>query len=110
MPDFLSKRARHFGERARRVGVETLGVGEQRGEELRGDDVGDDRERLVNLRGQAHGARGERGLAVWHGHYYAVEVMARLGLPEGAVRVGFVHYNTEAEVDRLLGALEELAE
>jgi cysteine desulfurase family protein (TIGR01976 family) len=52
---------------------------------------------------------GERGLAVWHGHYYAVEVMKRLGLPEGAVRVGFVHYNTEEEVDRLLAALEELA-
>jgi cysteine desulfurase family protein (TIGR01976 family) len=52
---------------------------------------------------------GERGFAVWHGHYYAVEVMARLGLPEGAVRVGFVHYNTEEEVDRLQAALAELA-
>ena len=35
--------------------------------------------------------------------------MARLGLAdEGAVRAGFVHYNTPAEVDRLLEALEEL--
>jgi selenocysteine lyase/cysteine desulfurase len=35
--------------------------------------------------------------------------MARLGLqPEGAVRAGFVHYNCEAEVDRLLEALVEL--
>jgi selenocysteine lyase/cysteine desulfurase len=34
--------------------------------------------------------------------------MARLGLADGAVRVGFVHYNTAAEVDRLLGALDEL--
>jgi cysteine desulfurase family protein (TIGR01976 family) len=50
-----------------------------------------------------------RGLAVWHGDYYAVEVMRQLGLGEaGAVRVGFVHYNTEAEVDRLLEALAEL--
>jgi cysteine desulfurase family protein (TIGR01976 family) len=50
-----------------------------------------------------------RDLAVWDGDYYAVEVMARLGLePEGAVRAGFVHYNTPAEVDRLLAALEEL--
>jgi cysteine desulfurase family protein (TIGR01976 family) len=54
-------------------------------------------------------ALGERGFAVWHGNYYAVEVMQRLGLgDEGAVRVGFVHYNTAAEVDRLLAALAEL--
>jgi cysteine desulfurase family protein (TIGR01976 family) len=52
---------------------------------------------------------GERGFAVWHGHYYAVEIMERLGLPEGAVRVGFVHYNTEEEVDRLVAALEDVA-
>jgi len=52
---------------------------------------------------------GERELAVWDGDYYAVEVMTRLGLqPEGAVRAGFVHYNTPTEVDRLLRALEEL--
>ena len=50
-----------------------------------------------------------RGLAVWHGDYYAVEVMRQLGLGEaGAVRAGFVHYNTEAETDRLLEALREL--
>jgi cysteine desulfurase family protein (TIGR01976 family) len=50
----------------------------------------------------------ERGLAVWHGNYYAVEVMQRLGLPDGAVRAGIVHYNTAEEVDRLLAALAEL--
>jgi selenocysteine lyase/cysteine desulfurase len=48
---------------------------------------------------------GERGIAVWHGNYYAVEVMERLGLAEGAVRVGIVHYNTADEVDRLLDGL-----
>ena len=51
---------------------------------------------------------GARDIAVWDGDYYAVEVMQRLGLEEGAVRVGFVHYNTAAEVDLLLAALEEL--
>jgi cysteine desulfurase family protein (TIGR01976 family) len=52
---------------------------------------------------------GERNIAVWDGNYYAVEVMERLGLgADGAVRVGFVHYNTTAEVDRLLAALGEL--
>ena len=51
----------------------------------------------------------ERDLAVWDGDYYAVEAMASLGLqPEGAVRAGFVHYNTVAEVDRLLAALADL--
>jgi cysteine desulfurase family protein (TIGR01976 family) len=49
---------------------------------------------------------GDRGIAVWHGDYYALEVMRRLGLEDGgAVRAGIVHYNTEGEVDRLLEAL-----
>jgi cysteine desulfurase family protein (TIGR01976 family) len=47
----------------------------------------------------------ERDIAVWEGNYYAVEVMERLGLSDGAVRAGFVHYNTVEEVDRLLEAL-----
>ena len=51
---------------------------------------------------------GERGFAVWHGNYYAVEIMERLGLPDGAVRVGFAHYNTAEEVDRLLAELAAL--
>jgi cysteine desulfurase family protein (TIGR01976 family) len=51
---------------------------------------------------------GEREIAVWHGNYYAVEVMKRLGLPDGAVRAGFLHYNTAEEVDRLLDALASL--
>jgi selenocysteine lyase/cysteine desulfurase len=50
----------------------------------------------------------ERGFAVWSGNYYAVEVMKRLGLPDGAVRIGIVHYNTQDEVDRLLGDLAML--
>jgi selenocysteine lyase/cysteine desulfurase len=54
------------------------------------------------------GALADRQLAVWPGNYYAVEVMERLGLPEGAVRVGFVHYNTTGELERLLAALDEL--
>ena len=50
-----------------------------------------------------------RDIAVWDGDYFAVEVMQRLGLADGgAVRAGIVHYNTAAEVDRLLAALDEL--
>ncbi len=51
---------------------------------------------------------GEQGMAVWHGNYYAVEVMRRFGLEDGAVRAGVVHYNTLEEVDRLLAALEAM--
>ena len=52
---------------------------------------------------------GDRGIAVWHGDYYAVELMRALGLADGggAVRAGLVHYNTEHEVDRLLEALSD---
>ena len=51
----------------------------------------------------------EREVAVWHGDYYAVETMQYLGLDDGAVRAGIVHYNTEDEVDRLLEGLAALA-
>ena len=51
----------------------------------------------------------ERDIAVWHGNYYAVETMRYLGLDDGAVRAGIVHYNTEDEVDRLLAGLAELS-
>lgn len=52
-----------------------------------------------------------RGIFAWDGNYYAVEVMERLGLEDsgGALRIGFCHYNTHAEVDRVLEALEALA-
>ena len=50
------------------------------------------------------------GIFVWDGDYYAREVMTRLGLLEtgGAVRIGFCHYHTADEVDRLLEALASL--
>jgi len=56
-------------------------------------------------------ALGERGIFVWDGHYYAIELMERLGLlgTGGAVRIGFCHYNTAEEVDRVLDELASLA-
>ncbi len=50
------------------------------------------------------------GIFAWSGHFYAVEVIARLGLAEsgGLVRVGLCHYSTAAEVDRLIAALRML--
>ncbi len=51
-----------------------------------------------------------KGIFAWSGHFYAVEVIARLGLAEsgGLVRLGLCHYHTVAEVDRTVAALREL--
>jgi selenocysteine lyase/cysteine desulfurase len=54
---------------------------------------------------------GRRGMAVWDGDYYAWELIRALGLAEsgGMVRVGLAHYNSAAEVDRLVSALHDIA-
>ena len=51
-----------------------------------------------------------RGVFVWDGNYYALGLMERLGLEGrgGAVRAGFLHYNTAEEADRLLDGVAEL--
>lgn len=55
------------------------------------------------------GRLAEQGIFTWHGNYYALPLTDALGLePHGGVRVGLLHYNTSAEVDRLLAALETL--
>jgi len=48
-----------------------------------------------------------RGIAVSVGTFYAPETMRRLGLSDGAIRVGLVHYNTKEEIDNLFAALQE---
>jgi cysteine desulfurase family protein (TIGR01976 family) len=50
------------------------------------------------------------GIFTWAGHYYAVEPMHALGLLDsgGAVRIGFVHYHGEGDVDRVLEALQRM--
>jgi selenocysteine lyase/cysteine desulfurase len=53
----------------------------------------------------------ERGIFVWGGNYYALELTTRLGLePEGMIRVGLLHYNTQNEVDRFLSELSSIIE
>lgn len=54
-------------------------------------------------------ALAERGIFVWSGNNYALEIVRTLGLNEeaGVVRIGAAHYNTAAEIDRTLEALEE---
>jgi cysteine desulfurase family protein (TIGR01976 family) len=55
-------------------------------------------------------ALAEQRIAVWDGNYYAAELERHLDLaPAGAVRAGFVHYNDEADAERLLAAVAELA-
>jgi cysteine desulfurase family protein (TIGR01976 family) len=48
------------------------------------------------------------GVAIRHGHMYAYRLCQRLGIPveDGVVRASFVHYNTPAEVERLIGVLD----
>lgn len=53
-------------------------------------------------------ALARRGVYVWAGNYYAVNVMDRLGKPDGLVRIGFCHYNSPEEVDRALEVLAAL--
>jgi len=49
---------------------------------------------------------GEAGIFAWHGNYYALPLTEALGIePEGAVRAGFLHYNTREEADRLVATL-----
>ncbi|HYT93217.1 MAG TPA: aminotransferase class V-fold PLP-dependent enzyme, partial [Gemmataceae bacterium] len=52
----------------------------------------------------------QRGIYAWHGNMYALALAERLGLEErgGFLRLGLIHYNTAAEVDRLVAALDEV--
>ena len=46
-------------------------------------------------------------IGVWaHDSWYSLDLYQRLGYAGKSVRIGFVHYNSPAEVDRLLEALE----
>jgi cysteine desulfurase family protein (TIGR01976 family) len=55
---------------------------------------------------------GREGIATWDGDFYASGLIERLGLAEsgGVVRIGLTHYNTAAEVDRVVAALARVAE
>jgi cysteine desulfurase family protein (TIGR01976 family) len=65
---------------------------------------------LVNVDGvpaadvAQHLARQDIG--VWaHDSWYSLDLYRRLGYEDAAVRIGFIHYNTAEEVDRLVAAL-----
>jgi cysteine desulfurase family protein (TIGR01976 family) len=69
---------------------------------------------LVNVAGVAAddvAARlAEERIGVWaHDSWYSLGLYRRLGYAGKSVRIGFIHYNTSAEVDRLLEALETVS-
>ena len=66
---------------------------------------------LVNVEGvaaadvAAHLASLDVG--IWaHDSWYSLDLYKRLGYPEQALRIGFIHYNSPDEVDRLVAGLE----
>jgi cysteine desulfurase family protein (TIGR01976 family) len=60
---------------------------------------------------QVAAALGDQGFFTWHGNFYAPALIEALGLgPKGMLRVGFLHYNTDSEVERLLHALADFSD
>lgn len=55
-------------------------------------------------------ALADRNIFCWSGHNYALELARELGIEKtgGAVRIGAVHYNTPAEVETVLNAIEDV--
>jgi len=48
----------------------------------------------------------EHRIGVWaHDSWYSLNLYKRLGYEDQAIRIGFIHYNTAEEVDRLLDGL-----
>jgi cysteine desulfurase family protein (TIGR01976 family) len=65
---------------------------------------------LVNVEGAAAAdvaqSLADAGIGVWaHDSWYSLDLYRRLGYAGKSVRIGFIHYNTPDEVDRLLEAL-----
>ena len=52
----------------------------------------------------------EHNLGVGVGHFYAYRLVKALGIDtdDGALRASFVHYTSQAEVNRLITALDQL--
>jgi selenocysteine lyase/cysteine desulfurase len=48
------------------------------------------------------------GIGIRHGHFYSKGILRGLGIEpsEGVIRVSMVHYNTSAELDRVISALD----
>ena len=67
----------------------------------------------VELNGPAAEVAGElapHGIMAGGGDFYAVRALQAMGIPasKGVLRLSFVHYTTEEEVDRLIRALDHV--
>ncbi len=52
---------------------------------------------------------GDEGVFVWHGNYYALPLTTALGTePDGMVRIGCMHYNTQEEIDRTIDLIRSI--
>ncbi len=93
-------------------------LGDRRGVRVLGESSADPARRVPTVAFTVEGRKASefppmldaRHVAVRYGHFYAYHAIAALGLLErdGVVRVSMAHYNTPAEVTRLIEALDEV--
>ena len=89
---------------------------DRRGVRIHGEPTGDRALRVPTVSFSVGGASPEaivravdpHGIGIRHGDFYAKGLVQALGLADrgGVVRVSMVHYNTEAEIDRVIAALD----
>ena len=82
-----------------------------------GRDTMQDREANVALVSERYSSKAlsaalaQKSIAAGHGHFYAKRLLEHIGLKDsedGVLRISFSHYNTEAEVTRVIDALRAL--
>ncbi len=105
-----------IAEHEERLSARLLGwLAGVRGARVWGDTVADRARRVPTIGFTVDGASPEAivrrvdpcGVGIRHGDFYAKRLVDALGLaPAGVVRVSAVHYNTEAELDRAMSALD----
>ncbi|MEC9001516.1 MAG: cysteine desulfurase-like protein [Candidatus Thermoplasmatota archaeon] len=91
------------------IGVKIWGINDSSMKNLRAPTVSFTHHSMTA--GAIGAALAEHGIFAWAGNFYALELSEFLGLePEGALRVGILHYNTAEEVGRFLKVLSEILE
>ena len=77
------------------------------GEALEGADTPRDRLFAI-VHASFGGSNFERETAAAWLNFYALALVAQLGVSEGVLRIGCMHYNTLAEIDRLFALLDDM--
>ena len=105
-----------FAEHEERLAERLLAwLRERPGVTIHGERTGDRERRVATISFTVAGRSPEavvravdpHGIGIRHGDFYAKGLVQALGLAErgGVIRVSMVHYNTEAEIDRLIEVL-----